>query len=389
MTTEVYQNLAGRAKNSIAPISDSENVLASNAFVVLDEFHYMGLPGRGGVWEECVIMSPAHTQIIGLSATIPNAAKLTQWMQSVTSRQSRHVEATCGRPVPLHYMFATKKSLEYIFRNSDAGPGSKLGLLGLRGDGKIDPTETKFDKKKRSKSKGDLPKGLQLNPVLKDQSDLLTQRVNRNIDKVKHQFDRQSFYKGRGRKAVERQERRDRDRMRQNEMRKLIPSYSFILYELNEMDALPAIFFIFSRKGCDKAANTLYQSMRDGLLTGSGSVEEGRTDRRPTISYNQAYNNKKSNRQLRKDDKGRSFRTNSSVVTEDLFSIFDETSDIDDISDDFGNKRKSPLEENLESIVENGLLNMKEVEKVITLVSKFNHDNDEIVRKWLLIFDQA
>ena len=334
----------------------------------------MGLPGRGGVWEECVIMSPAHTQIIGLSATIPNAAKLTQWMQSVTSRQSRHVEATCGRPVPLHYMFATKKSLEYIFRNSDAGPGSKLGLLGLRGDGKIDPTETKFDKKKRSKSKGDLPKGLQLNPVLKDQSDLLTQRVNRNIDKVKHQFDRQSFYKGRGRKAVERQERRDRDRMRQTEMRKLIPSYSFILYELNEMDALPAIFFIFSRKGCDEAANTLYQSMRDGLLAGSGSMKEGWKD---PISYN----NKKSHRQLKKYPFGRSSRTNSSVVTEDLFSIFDEISDIDDISDDFGNKRKSPLEENLESIVENGLLNMKEVEKVITLVSKFNHDNDEIVRK--------
>src|SRR3569623_208632 len=52
MTTEVYRNLAWR---------DSVE-LDDTAVCVLDEFHYMGYPGRGGVWEECVITSPPHIQ---------------------------------------------------------------------------------------------------------------------------------------------------------------------------------------------------------------------------------------------------------------------------------------------------------------------------------------
>ena len=86
MTTEVYRNIAWRSSGSF-PSQDSvfsgvqdnnnnglserltSNDLGRNAVVVLDEFHYMGLPGRGGVWEECIITSPAHTQIVGLSAT--------------------------------------------------------------------------------------------------------------------------------------------------------------------------------------------------------------------------------------------------------------------------------------------------------------------------------
>merc|ERR1711957_827461 len=115
MTTEVYRNIAWRSSaqsSEIDPLNsqDEENMvsknksgndLRKNAMVVLDEFHYMGQPGRGGVWEECVITSPAHTQIIGLSATLPNALELAKWMESATGRSTKLIEAPGARPVPL------------------------------------------------------------------------------------------------------------------------------------------------------------------------------------------------------------------------------------------------------------------------------------------------
>jgi superfamily II RNA helicase len=97
MTTEVYRNMAWRAKTGLWDVVDASDVdgnkidagvlesarsssggnggdeysdLSSNSIVVLDEFHYMGQKGRGSTWEECVIFNPMHTQIVGLSATL-------------------------------------------------------------------------------------------------------------------------------------------------------------------------------------------------------------------------------------------------------------------------------------------------------------------------------
>ena len=80
MTTEVYRNMAWRAKTSpsLIAIMEEEGIqvegtsyegakslardefddLSSNSIVVLDEFHYMGQKGRGSTWEECVITNP-------------------------------------------------------------------------------------------------------------------------------------------------------------------------------------------------------------------------------------------------------------------------------------------------------------------------------------------
>lgn len=131
MTTEVYRNMAWRAASSVEVYSEEDadiinkddNDLANLAIVVLDEFHYMGQPGRGGVWEECVITSPSHTQIVGLSATLPNANDISSWMTSVT-KQTTLVECLGARPVPLRYMFATRDGLEFLFKDENAGPVS-------------------------------------------------------------------------------------------------------------------------------------------------------------------------------------------------------------------------------------------------------------------------
>jgi len=57
MTTEIYRNMAWRSSDGGGDESGGnentekealgEDELASNAVVVLDEFHYMGFPGRG------------------------------------------------------------------------------------------------------------------------------------------------------------------------------------------------------------------------------------------------------------------------------------------------------------------------------------------------------
>lgn len=91
MTTEVYRNMAWKARSSSGgggtvmdgDVGDDDNAasldetatdrsaeeeyrdLSSNSIVVLDEFHYMGEKGRGSTWEESVIFNPPSTQIVG------------------------------------------------------------------------------------------------------------------------------------------------------------------------------------------------------------------------------------------------------------------------------------------------------------------------------------
>lgn len=71
MTTEVYRNMAWRARSASGSsadeymYTDTSADLTDNSIVVLDEFHYMGEKGRGSTWEESVIFSPAATQIVG------------------------------------------------------------------------------------------------------------------------------------------------------------------------------------------------------------------------------------------------------------------------------------------------------------------------------------
>ena len=49
MTTEVYRNIAWRSSGkNYDDEENSKNDLRKNSIVVLDEFHYMGQPGRGG-----------------------------------------------------------------------------------------------------------------------------------------------------------------------------------------------------------------------------------------------------------------------------------------------------------------------------------------------------
>ncbi|KAL3923456.1 MAG: hypothetical protein SGILL_001646 [Bacillariaceae sp.] len=428
MTTEVYRNIAWRSSSGPAaedssssaaptlPPLDSNNEvvtdrndLRKNAVVVLDEFHYMGLPGRGGVWEECVITSPEHTQIVGLSATLPNAKELAEWMESVTGRPTILIEAPGARPVPLKYLFATREGLFPLFRNPDAGPGSPLGLMGLRGDGTPPGNSPESKKKKNAgfaneKNRDDdadnekIPRGLQINPALKGMAQRRVQKVNRALERQKERqrarFDNieddwdlygRGGGRGRGRQRPSRsanmssrEARREKERIMRKEMRKAVPSLPILVMRLKEKGFLPAICFIFSRAGCDQAAETVSNSFKG--------------PRDPTIDIdfdedllgNSNKKQKKSRQRARKrtggmveDDQGRSFRLSSNYVDEDVFTSVMEDDKVFRDEDDI--LSGSPLSSsNWKFYSSAGLLNYDEARDVAGRVDQFNEENPEI-----------
>ncbi|EED91151.1 hypothetical protein THAPSDRAFT_262824 [Thalassiosira pseudonana CCMP1335] len=236
MTTEVYRNMAWKARTSNEK-RDEYGDLTKNSIVVLDEFHYMGQKGRGSTWEECVITNPSHTQIVGLSATLPNAHRLAAWMESVTGRKTVLIEAGGQRPVPLRYYFVTKRDFSPLFHNS---------LFQEIGNG--------------------LPLGLDLHPTLQKAAERRLASIDRRIQRIvdrETQDDYDSYSRGSPMSA--REQRRAKEQMLKAELRKSVPSVAAMIGRLQDDDLLPAIFFIFSRNGCDNAAQVLCENL--GLLT--------------------------------------------------------------------------------------------------------------------------
>jgi superfamily II RNA helicase len=110
MTTEVYRNMlleeGGDLQREMA--ADPSSTLADIGFVVFDELHYLSDIGRGPVWEEAIICSPPHVQLVGLSATVSNAEDLADWISRVHRPISLIVHEQ--RAVPLeHYYFLDNK----------------------------------------------------------------------------------------------------------------------------------------------------------------------------------------------------------------------------------------------------------------------------------------
>ena len=135
MTTEVFRNML--YCTNFGSITDN---MQSVRYVVLDEVHYMNDEQRGTVWEESIIYCPTDVQIIALSATVANADKLTEWINTVHSRTE--LVNTDFRPVPLRF---------YYFDSSQ--PNRLLPLLTPSGqlNKKIKPEKRLFGKKFQNK----------------------------------------------------------------------------------------------------------------------------------------------------------------------------------------------------------------------------------------------
>lgn len=75
MTTEVYRNMIFQDK-----FKEHNPILDNLKTVVFDELHYLGDIDRGGVWEQSIILSDPKTQLLSLSATIGNNQDVARWM---------------------------------------------------------------------------------------------------------------------------------------------------------------------------------------------------------------------------------------------------------------------------------------------------------------------
>lgn len=96
MTTEIFRNM-------LYGIQTDPEYLNSVGYVVLDECHYMNDAERGTVWEETIIYCPDTIQLIALSATVANAAELTDWINEV--HHDTRLIMSDFRPVPLRLMY--------------------------------------------------------------------------------------------------------------------------------------------------------------------------------------------------------------------------------------------------------------------------------------------
>ncbi len=180
--------------------ADSD-LLADLAYVVMDEVHYLADRFRGAVWEEVIIHLPQSVRMVSLSATVSNAEEFGDWLQAV--RGDTDVIVSEERPVPLEQHILMRSKLIDLFDSS-----------GLAATNRVNP---------------------ELVQMARYGGRVLSSRQMRDVGR----------YHSRG-------GRPDTYRMDRADLVKL----------LGEHNLLPAIFFIFSRNGCDQAVR---QTLRSGV----------------------------------------------------------------------------------------------------------------------------
>jgi ATP-dependent RNA helicase HelY len=196
MTTEVLRNML---------YADSA-ALNDLTFVIMDEVHYLADRFRGAVWEEVIIHLPEAVRLICLSATVSNAEEFADWLGAVRGGVSLVLSE--DRPVPLdqHVIVASK----FVDLFDSSGQAA-------------------------------------------------THRVNPELARLTQAAMRQPHARG------QQSRQPDRNRKRYGGGGQSAPLKSRldrpdVIDMLGERQLLPAIFFIFSRAGCDQAVRQCVQA---------------------------------------------------------------------------------------------------------------------------------
>src|SRR4051812_31584880 len=189
MTTEVLRNM----------LYAGSSTLLGLGYVVMDEVHYLADRMRGAVWEEVIIHLPESVAVVSLSATVSNAEEFGEWLATVRGSTTTIIEEK--RPVPLYQHMMVGRRLYDLFAD-----GSETADR----DAKVN-------------------------------TDL--QRAVRNPSTGLRTSDR---FEQRG-------GRRGRGPVRRGPPRGGLPTRFDVVDRLDREGLLPAIYFIFSRVGCDAA----------------------------------------------------------------------------------------------------------------------------------------
>ncbi|SFN58122.1 DEAD/DEAH box helicase [Mycetocola miduiensis] len=180
--------------------ADSD-LLADLAYVIMDEVHYLADRFRGAVWEEVIIHLPQEVRMVSLSATVSNAEEFGDWLQAV--RGHTEVIVSEERPVPLDQHVLMRGKLIDLF----AAPS-------LAETNSVNPELVRM-----AQFGGRAPNSKQYNDVSRYNAKR-GQRTQQRVDRAQ------------------------------------------VVELLDEHHLLPAIFFIFSRVGCDQAVT---QVLRSGI----------------------------------------------------------------------------------------------------------------------------
>jgi ATP-dependent RNA helicase HelY len=175
-------------------------------YVVMDEVHFLGDRFRGAVWEEVIIHLPPDVRMISLSATVSNAEEFGDWLQAV--RGDTDVIVSEERPVPLDQHVLVRSKLLDLFDSS-----------GQAATNRVNPELA------RLAAAGGRP---------------IQGRAGGDLRRVHH-------------KDTGRRDFRNADRMDRAEVVRM----------LDDRNLLPAIFFVFSRVGCEAAVT---QVLRSGVV---------------------------------------------------------------------------------------------------------------------------
>ena len=179
----------------------NSDLLTNLSTVVMDEVHFLADRFRGAVWEEVIIHLPQSVRMVSLSATVSNAEEFGDWLQTV--RGNTEVIVSEDRPVPLEQHVLTTTKLVDLFDSSGLAATNRVNpeLLRLAAGG--------------ARSTGGRSGG----------------------HGRSHNQARRGFNQGKMERAA-------------------------IVALLEGRNLLPAIFFVFSRIGCDQAVK---QVLRAGV----------------------------------------------------------------------------------------------------------------------------
>lgn len=207
MTTEVLRNM----------IYADSAALTELRYVIMDEVHYLADRFRGAVWEEVIIHLPSAVRLVSLSATVSNAEEFGDWLDTV--RGDTEVIVSEIRPVPLEQHVLVRNDLLPLFddRAGIATAQVNQELMRIRSF-----TGSNHDNNRRA------------------QSYRSNKHAGRNSPRPE---------KG-GRRPVRSANVQRIERMDRPDVVQL----------LERTNLLPAIFFIFSRVGCDAAVQQLRRS---------------------------------------------------------------------------------------------------------------------------------
>ena len=170
--------------------------------VVLDEVHYLQDPYRGAVWEEVLIHLPESVAVTCLSATISNAEEFGEWIRSLRGQTRVVIEER--RPVPLEHHYLV---------------GHRLHPMHVEQDGI-----------------------LLANPYV--------------VSLDQHELKTKTYYR-RGSGLPQHQQI---SRPREGHRRVYVPRREEVVEVLAEQEILPAIYFVFSRAGCERSVRWLREA---------------------------------------------------------------------------------------------------------------------------------